>query len=225
MQTAIHFRDVHPDKSRIAAISAAIAFNGLLLMFLIAPMTTPPVVSLGEKQPDVIFIQPIEKPKEEEPITVPVEPRQPRERTPIREEPRPAPVTPPVLSDSQPGDEAAEIVPEYDGPVGPPADSVLPPDDGRPLEGAHLEYASAPPPAFPREAIREGLSGTVVLEVLVDVDGTPLDVKVSRSSGHRVLDAAARKQVLSKWKFRPAMRNGRAVQAIGMVPVEFRLDE
>ncbi|GAB2516194.1 energy transducer TonB [Lysobacter humi (ex Lee et al. 2017)] len=224
MQTAIHFRDVHPDKSRIAAISAAIAFNGMLLMFLVAPMTAPPVAELGKKEPDVILIPPPQA-KKEEPIRVPIERQRPRDRAPVREQPRPAPITPPVLVDSQPGDEQAEIVPEHIGPVVPPADPVLPPDDGRPMEGAHLEYASAPPPAFPREAIRDQLTGTVVLEVLVDVDGTPLDVKVSRSSGHRVLDAAARKQVLSKWKFRPAMRNGRAVQAIGMVPVEFRLDE
>jgi protein TonB len=101
---------------------------------------------------------------------------------------------------------------------------VTPPDDGRPMEGAHLEYASAAPPPYPREAVINGLTGTVMLRVLVDVDGKPLEVSIQRSSGHRVLDAAARRQVLSKWRFRPAMRNGQAVQAIGVVPVEFKLD-
>jgi protein TonB len=60
--------------------------------------------------------------------------------------------------------------------------------------------------------------------VLVDVDGRPLEVTIQRSSGNRDLDAAARRQVLRKWTFRPAMKDGRAVQAIGIVPIDFNLD-
>lgn len=224
MQTAIHFRDVHPDKSRIAAISAAIAFNGMLLMFLVAPMTAPPVVAELKEEWFPIVTEPVTPPPPPPPIEVPVTTQTQPAPAPI---PAPAPAVeaPPVV-DPMPGDTAAVEQPEVIPPTIPSTGGIVaPPDDGRPMEGAHLEYASAPPPAFPREALRDQLTGTVVLEVLVDVDGTPLDVKVSRSSGHRVLDAAARKQVLAKWKFRPAMRNGRAVQAIGVVPVEFRLDE
>ncbi|MBE2211979.1 MAG: TonB family protein, partial [Xanthomonadaceae bacterium] len=44
------------------------------------------------------------------------------------------------------------------------------------------------------------------------------------SSGHRVLDRAAREQVLRKWKFVPARRNGRAVRAVGTVPVAFTIN-
>jgi periplasmic protein TonB len=65
----------------------------------------------------------------------------------------------------------------------------------------------------------------VTLRVLVDVDGRPIDVQVEHSSGHRVLDAAAKKQVLAKWRFRPAMQDGQVVQAIGMVPVVFSLNQ
>jgi protein TonB len=65
--------------------------------------------------------------------------------------------------------------------------------------------------------------GTVLLAVLVDTNGRPLRVDVRESSGHRQLDDAAREQVLARWRFRPAMRDGRAIQAIGLVPVEFRL--
>jgi protein TonB len=93
-----------------------------------------------------------------------------------------------------------------------------------PLVGAHLEYAIAPPPPYPVDAIRNALTGTVMLRVLVDVDGKPIDVRIERSSGHRVLDAAARKHVLAKWRFRPAMQDGRTVQAIGLIPVDFHLE-
>jgi protein TonB len=59
--------------------------------------------------------------------------------------------------------------------------------------------------------------------VLVDVDGHPIDVQVQASSGNRALDDAARKQVLKKWLFRPARRNGTPVQAIGIVPIRFTM--
>ena len=39
------------------------------------------------------------------------------------------------------------------------------------------------------------------------------------------LDEAARAQVLTRWRFQPATRNGLAVQAIGMVPIEFALKD
>ena len=55
-------------------------------------------------------------------------------------------------------------------------------------------------------------------------DGKPIDVRIERSSGHRMLDVAARKQVLAKWRFRPAMQDGHRVQAIGLIPVDFHLD-
>jgi protein TonB len=105
--------------------------------------------------------------------------------------------------------------------VGPP--DIAPPWDGQPLQGAQLRYAVAPPPAYPRDALRTGAEGTVLLRVLVDVDGRPLEVIVDRSSGHRSLDREAVRQVQQRWRFEPAMRDGRAVQAWGLVPIGFSL--
>jgi protein TonB len=93
-----------------------------------------------------------------------------------------------------------------------------------PVAGVQLEYAQAPAPSYPRDALRDAIEGTVMLRVLVDVDGRPLDVQIEHSSGNRSLDRAAREQVLQRWRFRPAMQNGHAVQAIGLVPVDFRLN-
>ena len=72
-------------------------------------------------------------------------------------------------------------------------------------------------------AMSDARSGTVLLQVLVDTDGRPLDVRIARSSGHRELDEAARQQVLRRWHFQPAIRGGAPVQAIGLVPVAFSL--
>lgn len=55
------------------------------------------------------------------------------------------------------------------------------------------------------------------------IDGRPLRADIERSSGHRALDAAARRQVLAKWRFKPAMQDGHAIQAIGLVPIDFTL--
>jgi protein TonB len=63
----------------------------------------------------------------------------------------------------------------------------------------------------------------VYLKVLVGVDGKPLSVEIHRSSGHRKLDDAAKRQVLKRWKFKPAMHNGQAIQVYGIVPVDFSL--
>jgi protein TonB len=63
----------------------------------------------------------------------------------------------------------------------------------------------------------------VLLKVLVDVDGKALDVTIQRSSGNRDLDRAAQQHILRHWTFRPAMKDGRAVQAIGLVPIDFKL--
>jgi protein TonB len=69
-----------------------------------------------------------------------------------------------------------------------------------------------------------GVLGVGLRPVLVDVDGRPPQADVQRSSGDRRLDNAARKQVLQHWRFRAAMKDGRAVQAIGLVPIAFNLD-
>jgi protein TonB len=65
------------------------------------------------------------------------------------------------------------------------------------------------------------MQGTVLLRVLVDETGKPIDVVVEHSSGYSVLDRSAREQVLSSWLFQPAIMDGRAVKAWARVPVDF----
>lgn len=211
------------DPHRIASISGALAVNGLLLLLLVAPMA-PTVRAIRDNAPDVVFFETRKKenpppPPRPEPIKVEVR------NAPPRATAQPTHVVePPPLSadDAQPGD--FKVEPTTDAHVVADAGVVAPPDPGQPLAGAHLEYARNPPPPYPSSSLRAGEEGTVMLEVRVDVDGRPIEVNVARSSGYRALDAAARRQVLSGWMFRPAMRNGVAVQAIGLVPVEFKLD-
>jgi protein TonB len=89
---------------------------------------------------------------------------------------------------------------------------------------ASIAYETATPPAYPLQALREGVQGTVLLKVLVAADGMPVQVVVERGSGSRLLDDAARRHVLAAWRFHPAMRDGHAIEAWALVPVRFALN-
>ena len=212
------FHPIHPDARRIGGMAAAIVLNAGLLMLLMVPMRAPPNVPLPDRDPDLRWILPkTETPK---PPIVPVEPhRAPATPSVV---PRSLDITPPVAPVIVDDDPMQSQMPDTDETVQPP--QVQPTlDNGGPVAGVHLEYAEAPAPVYPRDALLDGAEGTVLLQVLVDVDGTPLRVDVQRSSGDRRLDLAARKQVLQHWRFRPAMKDGHAVQAIGLVPIDFHL--
>ena len=203
---------------RILGIAGAIALNVAALMLLMVPVSAPIQIELPEKEVFTIPEPPKPKPVEPEPVPV-VKPQTIRATAPTLSNP-PKP---------QPMPDQDVIVPDGTDYVPPTLANPMPdigpalPTNPDPLQSTRLEYASAPAPAYPREALLNGIQGTVVLKVLVDVDGKPLSVEIERSSGNRRLDDAARRQVLRKWMFRPAIRDGRAVQVYGIVPVNFTL--
>ena len=80
------------------------------------------------------------------------------------------------------------------------------------------------PPLYPTSARGQGVEGQVVLVVRVTRAGRPHKVSVRRSSGAAILDRAARRAV-EKWRFRPAMKDGQAVESEVVVPIVFRLLE
>lgn len=84
--------------------------------------------------------------------------------------------------------------------------------------------ADNPPPKYPVAALRAGVEGLVLVRAEIGTDGTPTDVGYARRSGDRDLDRAALSAVRN-WRFRPALRNGKAVASVIQVPVDFVLDE
>lgn len=205
------------DVSRIAAESGAIAVHVAALLLLLAPMSPPPAAVQEEEWTPVI----------QDTIRPPPPPPPPPVVQVVRAMDRPAtPIVQPVQADPPPPIEVSDAS-EIDLP---PAIVVADATHERsntisqPLTGAQLEYEIAPPPVYPSEAMRAGLEGTVLLRVLVGIDGRPVAVTVERSSGHRMLDVAARRAVLGKWRFKAAMQDGQAVQAIGLVPVDFTIN-
>ena len=204
------------DPIRIMGYSSAIAINtiaaGLLLMPLQAPPPAPP------PDPPAVWILPATPPAPVLPPPI-ATPRPPTELP--RVVPTPVTQAPPVV--------APVIVDQGTLPATVPAEptqvaSIEPAPAATGPAPMTLEYAVASSPPYPRASLRNGDEGLVMLQVLVDVDGRPLEVEVVDGSGHRELDQAARRHVLANWRFRPATRDGHPVQAIGLVPIDFRLD-
>ena len=212
-----HPRLPHPDATRIAGISGTLVLNILLLMLLLVPMSRPDMLPRPETTPEFRWILPEQKkPDPPPPEVVKVVKPQPKPQPQARVEPEIVvpPIDPVIVDDgtlaADPPTTVATATPTIE-PSGPVA-------------GVRLEYGDAPAPTYPRKQLLAGIEGTVLLQVLVGVDGRPLEVSIHRSSGNRDLDDAARRQVLRKWTFRPAMKDGRAVQAIGIVPIDFNLN-
>lgn len=216
--TALHQAIARIQPSRIFGIAGAITLNAAALMLLLVPVSAPMPVA-----PDIGFVWELPQKKETPPpipVEVPITKSQPvRNTTPVPINP---PTREPVLDQEVIVPEGNEYVPPNNIEPTPDIGQTQPTDPG-PLPSTRLEYASAPAPVYPREAMLDGIEGTVLLKVLVDVDGKPLSVEIERSSGNRRLDDAARRQVLRKWMFRPAIRDGQAIQVFGLVPVHFSL--
>src|SRR6185312_15482776 len=144
----------------------------------------------------------------------------------IELKPRPHPPAAPVHVQPRPDAVPPVVTPSVEGTqpmptVAPP--SATPAGTAMPVE-ATLAYRSAPL-QFPVQALRQHLQGTVLLRVLVDENGAPVQVEVEHGSGYAVLDRSAREQVLARWRFQPAMVNGHAVRAWARVPVSFVLHD
>jgi TonB family protein len=77
---------------------------------------------------------------------------------------------------------------------------------------------------FPLRSQLRGHEGTVVINVTLDANGRPTDAEVERSSGHRRLDLAATRSVLTNWQFDVSHCN-HAWPAAHQVAVEYRNDE
>lgn len=210
----------HLDNARVAAISTAIALNLAVLIIASRPIA-PEQLSVVRQLAPVPLIRLIEPPaKAPPPAPVVLKPLPHPPPVPhTRVMPKPI-VVPPIAPPDTQGNIAAPPVTTPPAAATPAAD---PSTGAAPVE-ASLAYRSAPL-QFPIQALRERMHGTVLLRVLVDERGRPLEVTVERGSGHALLDRSAREQVLATWRFQPAMVDGRPVRAWARVPVSFNLSE
>lgn len=72
----------------------------------------------------------------------------------------------------------------------------------RPAASSALVAISTPQPSYPQEALRNGVTGSVEVEFLVNRDGTVSDVRVVKSNPRGTFDRGVLGTV-KKWQFQP----------------------
>ena len=76
-------------------------------------------------------------------------------------------------------------------------------------------------PEFSDEARKAKYQGTVLLTIEVGEDGKPHKLQVLRGLGLGLDEKAI--EAVSRWKFKPELRNGRPIRAAATIEVNFRL--
>jgi len=199
------------DWPRVTALSGTLSLHLLILLLILVS----PIAMMLTRQPPAapMIVRDVTLPVP--PPAIPVEPQPPR-RT-IASTPKPHSI---VLN-------PLPTIVDEPSPVALPANPAVPTVAGpdiEPVETAPtaLAYATRAGVPYPREALRRHEQGTVVLRVLVGIDGKPQTVEVESSSGSPRLDAAAR-DAIKLWTFRAGTRGGVAYAAWARVPIAFDL--
>lgn len=76
------------------------------------------------------------------------------------------------------------------------------------------------PPEYPERARKKGVTGRVLLSLLIDTAGAVQEVRVTESQPPGVFDEAA-KAAVRAWRFQPARYEGRAVAIRVTLPLSF----
>ncbi len=79
------------------------------------------------------------------------------------------------------------------------------------------------PPQYPYIARRDNIQGRVILKFVVDTDGLAKEAEVEASEPKGVFDEAALK-ALERYRFKPAVKNGKPVMCIVRLPISFQLN-
>ncbi|MEN6633796.1 MAG: energy transducer TonB, partial [Candidatus Polarisedimenticolia bacterium] len=77
-----------------------------------------------------------------------------------------------------------------------------------------------PEPAYPEAARRMGIEGDVVLDLSIDAAGRVVDARVARGAPPL---AAAALDAAKRWRYRPALVDGRPSPARARATISFRL--
>lgn len=176
----------------------------------------PPVEPPPELEPEVQpMVEVVESRLEEEPIPITEAMPGPRPWRPqhLRFDQKRAPVA------STPEEQAAK-----DAPAVPETEAAPPIQEKQVVVvlSPQRDPTQSPPPSYPRIARRYGWEGTAEYLVQINAQGRATSLALVKSSGHDVLDEAAKKAILS-WIFHPGSENGLAVAGELLVPIRFHL--
>ena len=90
------------------------------------------------------------------------------------------------------------------------------------VDQMHMVEGNLAPP-YPMDSRAAGEEGLVVLDLTIDTSGKVIKCEVVQSSGFKRLDLAG-KRAAKKWRFKPHMRDGKAVEATFRAPIRWSLN-
>jgi len=134
-----------------------------------------------------------------------------------------ASANPPSLTPAS--SQAQPITEQKTGQV-PPAQSAAPPGEGQQTEMTpdvvKPVLVNRVNPIYPPAAAKKRVEGTVILSVLVSENGDVSDVKVLRPAGGTIGLNEAAVAAAKKWKFRPAVKDGKRISVWITYPIVFK---
>lgn len=206
---------------KIVGLSVVVLLHVLVVYALLT--------GLARKVVEVIK-QPIETKLIEETKTLPPPPEKPVAPPPPKLAAPPPPfIPPPEIQVQQPPPQqntiAAVSSVKPENPVLPPVAPPVTPVSNAPAVRIPpvIDSRACEKPRYPRASELAEETGTVVLALLVGVDGRVIDSKIEKSSGFTNLDKAAR-SALSLCKFKPATIDGKPEQAWAKLTYEWKLN-
>lgn len=160
--------------------------------------------------------------------------REPPKKPPPPEEPPPPPETPAPQTPKPDAPTPKMDVPNIDVPMnitggpylGDFAEAPKAAPAPAPVQGPVIDNEVVPlvriPPKYPRVAARRGIEGVVTVQFIITKDGTVRDAKVIEANPSNVFNDEAIEAVL-KWKFKPKLVEGQAVERQATQDIEFKL--
>ncbi|WP_298399843.1 energy transducer TonB [Sphingobium sp.] len=205
-------------RPNLPAIIAIVAIHALVIGALIQvrnhvqrmEATKLTVVNLTRPPPPPAAETPPPPPSQPQVVAPPPIVQTPAPPVPVQTTPDPVPVPSPVP--------VAVVAPSPSpAPAAPPAPPSI-------VQGGDLgtQMVAGKPPRYPVESRRKHEQGTVVLTLILGLDGAVETVSVSQSSGSSRLDNAARDAVKG-WRWKPTIRGGQPVRVKGVVEIPFVL--
>lgn len=82
---------------------------------------------------------------------------------------------------------------------------------------------SMDPPTYPRDALRKREQGYVIVEFTINTDGGTEDITIIEAEPRHTFDRQAQRAV-TRWRFEPALRDGRPVSQRIRHTIEFTLE-
>jgi protein TonB len=217
----------HSTASRPAGAGAALLISGAMILGLyyagptIAPGTFDKVIK--------IINVPIDDPKPVDPKPQPRADQRKAVTTPLPHVPDRVVDLPTDSGGITGTDVIGPVTTEPPGPIGPVSGGgTVPVDPPRPpvLVGASVDpkYADALQPPYPPAELRRGTEGNLTARVLIGADGRVKAIDIMRSPSDG-LSEATRKHALARWRFRPATRDGVAVEGWKTMTLRFQIVE